>query len=75
MRPLPITNSPYDVGALCVGGDWACAHGDFGALRAVALRLHGYLPTHHELIACADACHANPDRAALLWDRFKRARS
>jgi hypothetical protein len=61
------------LGELCVGGDWACAHGDFAALRQVARRL----------VSCADAslqakltelegsCRRDPARAAALWSQLK----
>jgi hypothetical protein len=61
------------IGKLCVGGDWACAHGDFSALRYVALQLADYSPEpiHCELAALATACGEDPERAATLWDLLK----
>jgi hypothetical protein len=61
------------IGKLCVGGDWACAHGDFSGLRHVALQLADYAPEpiHCELAALATACSADPERAASIWDRLK----
>lgn len=61
------------IGELCVGGDWACAHGDLEALRYVARRLADCGPTslHDELIAVADACYRDPDRATRAWCRVK----
>jgi hypothetical protein len=60
---------PRIIGELCVGGDWACAHGDFGALRYVAEQLRELErgPLHCELEAIAAACRAEPDRATQLW--------
>jgi hypothetical protein len=60
--------------ALRMGGDWACAHGDFSALRGVARRLTAYVPdpVRGDLAALADSCVSDPDRAAVLWDRLTR---
>ena len=65
--------SPYRVGHLCVGADWACAHGDLAALRYVAQRLadEASEPLHGELLALADACYADPDHAVEAWTRVK----
>lgn len=38
----------HTIGELCVGGDWACAHGDFSALREVTQQLAAYLADDHE---------------------------
>lgn len=64
---------PRAIGKLCMGGDWACAHGDFGALRHIAQRLATAArePLHCELIALADACLDGEDRAAELWHRLR----
>ncbi|HEY5922230.1 MAG TPA: hypothetical protein VIV11_11190 [Kofleriaceae bacterium] len=61
------------IGKLCVGGAWACAHGDFGGLRFVAQQLSVYVPEpfHGELVALACLCNDDPDRAAALWNRLK----
>jgi hypothetical protein len=76
MTHLPSTSTATarTIGKLCVGGDWACANGDFGGLRHVAQQLADYVPepTHCELATLADACDADPDRAAELWQRLKR---
>ncbi len=60
---------PHLIGELCLGGDWACAHGDFAALRDVVERLSEleHEPLHCELRTIAEACAANPDVAAKLW--------
>jgi hypothetical protein len=61
------------IGKLCVGGDWACAHGDLGGLRDIARQLEDYVsePLHCELEALVAACAADPDRAVSLWDALK----
>lgn len=75
MPPLPSTTPKVSaaIGKLCVGGDWACAHGDLSALRHVAQQLADYVPEpiHCELEALSAACAAEPDRAAALWDALK----
>lgn len=69
------------IGELCIGGDWACAHGDLGALRYVAQCLadHTSGALHRDLIALSDACYDEPDLAAAAWvqlkDRVRVARS
>jgi len=61
------------IGELCVGGDWACTNGDLEALGDVARRLaeHTCEPLHCELVALADACRSDPDRAAATWLTLK----
>jgi hypothetical protein len=61
------------IGELCVGGDWACAHGDFAALRDVAHRLSSFTrePVHCALVELADACLGDPARASELWCQVK----
>ncbi|HET9988222.1 MAG TPA: hypothetical protein VFQ65_06875 [Kofleriaceae bacterium] len=61
------------IGRLCIGGDWACAHGDFAALRAIAQRLADQVsePLHCELVALAEACRGDLDRATVMWERLK----
>lgn len=61
------------IGKLCVGGDWACANGDLEGLRYVAQQLARYVhePMHCELVALADACASDPNRAVALWDQLK----
>jgi hypothetical protein len=74
MPPTPCTAEVNEtIGKLCVGGDWACAHGDFSGLRYVARRLASNAPERiqgqlAELIA---ACSAAPERAAVLWASTK----
>jgi hypothetical protein len=57
------------ISALCLGGEWACAHGDFAGLRDVARRLEGLVapPIREELRAVAEACRDDVDRASALW--------
>lgn len=74
MTPIPdTTNVCATIGKLCVGGDWASAHGDFSGLRNVAQQLAGYAPEplHCALTELAAACCADPERAALLWNELK----
>jgi len=61
------------VGTLCVGGDWACAHGDLEALGDVAARLVSYTPEplHRELVALSGLCHTDPDQATAAWLQLK----
>lgn len=74
---MPATSSTHEtahaIGELCVGGDWACAHGDLSGLRDVAQRLAVYAPEplHCELVELASACISDPDRAGVLWNRLK----
>jgi hypothetical protein len=63
-----------ELGKLCVGGDWACAHGDFAALRHVAHRL-AHCPgvaLQAELAELEGTCRRDPVRAAALWSQLKR---
>lgn len=56
------------VGELVIGGDWACAHGDFSTLHYIAQRLADIaVPLRRQLLAFATACYADPDRAARQW--------
>lgn len=74
MMPIQCTTDLTEtIGKLCVGGDWACAHGDFSGLRHVAQQLAAYAPEtiQCELAELATACTTDPDRAAALWDRLK----
>lgn len=68
-----ISETVHKIGALCVDGDWACAHGDFSALRDVTLQLAAYVPEplHCWLTELADTCCGNPDRAGELWSGLK----
>ncbi len=60
------------LGVLLVGGDWACANGDFSALRHVANQMAADLPAwRNDLGALADACDHEPERAAALWVAIK----
>jgi hypothetical protein len=68
-----VATHPHLIGELCLGGDWACAHGDFSALRDIARRLSSvaHEPMHCALIELADTCVADPDRASRLWVELK----
>ena len=61
------------IGELCVGGDWACAHGDFSALRDIARRLSAYVdePMHCAWVELADTCLDDLGRASQLWVELK----
>lgn len=63
----------YSIGELCVGGDWACAHGDVGALRNIAheLAVRVHEPLHCALVALAEACERAPDSAPHAWWELK----
>lgn len=66
------TSSPdtgHAVGELVLGGDWACAHGDFGTLHFITVKLaqHAKPRLRRRLLDCATACYDNPDRAAAEW--------
>jgi hypothetical protein len=67
----PTHSATRTLGELCVGGDWACAHGD--GLRYIAQQLAACArePLHCALMELADACVGDPDRAVLLWSQLK----
>jgi len=71
--PDPERVAAHAIGQLCVGGDWACAHGDLAGLRDIAQRLAEQLsePLHCELVALADACHADAEQAPERWEQLK----
>lgn len=62
------------VGVLCIGGDWACAHGDLEGLRDIAYSLAARAPEplHCELMRLAEACLRDPDRATAGWVGIKK---
>jgi hypothetical protein len=64
---------PHTIGELCVGADWACAHGDSSALHYVAQQLTACAsePLHCALMELSDTCICDPDRAVLLWYGLK----
>ena len=74
---MPTPSEPssvsHEIGKLCVGGDWACAHGDLEALRYVAqcLAVYAHEPVHCELLELAATCTYDPDHAVELWIRLK----
>lgn len=61
------------IGKLCVGGDWACAHGDLEALGDVAVHLSSYArePLDCELVALSELCRSDPEQATATWVRLK----
>jgi hypothetical protein len=61
------------IGKLCLGGDWACANGDLGALGDIAERLITCSPEvlHRELVGLSDLCRCDPDRASAAWVQLK----
>jgi len=64
---------PHTIGELCVGADWACAHGDLSALQYIAQQLAAYAsePLHCALMELVDTCAGDPDRAVVLWYGLK----
>jgi len=63
----------HAISALCLGGEWACAHGDFAALRDVARRLEPYVPeVVDELHQLETACRHDIDHASELWVAVER---
>ncbi len=77
MREPPETtvataNKP-SVGQLCIGGDWACAHGDFETLQFVARSLAELAPerVRKEVADLAQRCVADPEHAAEAWVDLK----
>lgn len=61
------------IGKLCLGGDWACANGDLGALGDIADRLITCSPEmlHRELAGLSALCRHDPDRATAAWVQLK----
>jgi hypothetical protein len=59
----------HAIGELVIGGDWACAHGDFGTLHFIVAKLadHAWPSLRKRLLDCANACYDDPDRAAVEW--------
>jgi hypothetical protein len=69
-----VATKSHLLGELTVGGDWACAHGDFSGLRDIAHRLCAIAPEpiHCALVELADACLCSPVRASQLWFQLKQ---
>jgi len=63
------------IGTLCVGGDWACAHGDLEALGDVAARLAAYVreALHGDLVALSTLVRRDPDRATAFWVQLRES--
>lgn len=66
----------HAVGELCLGADWACAHGDLETLGHVAGRLAVLLrehPTlHAELLDLERKCYLDAEGAMRAWMSVKR---
>ena len=63
----------HAISALCLGGEWACAHGEFAGLRDVARRLETYVPeVLDELRELEDACRGDIDHASAIWVQVER---
>jgi hypothetical protein len=66
-------DSNHAISALCLGGEWACAHGDFAGLRDVARRLEPYVPeVLDELHELETACRHDIDHASEIWVDVER---
>jgi hypothetical protein len=63
----------HTIGELCIGGDWACAHGDAEALGDIAEQLAARLPEpiHCELVDLATTCRSDLGRATGIWTQLK----
>jgi hypothetical protein len=61
------------IGVLCLGGDWACAHGDLSTLGYLVRQLALLVPepVHCELLSLAEVCTGDPERAADAWTEAK----
>ena len=72
-KPTTRDETRHEIGKLCLGGDWACAHGDLETLGHIAQSLTAYAhePLHCELLALADLCRCDSDRATAAWVRLK----
>lgn len=62
-------DSSHSISTLCMGGEWACAHGDVAGLRDVVHRLEAFVPAsvRAELRAVAEACRHDAEHASALW--------
>jgi len=67
-------DTTHEISTLCVGGEWACAHGDVAGLREVVTRLAAVVPPplRDELRAVAEACRHDAEHAAALWVEAER---
>jgi len=68
------TDTAHAVGELVVGGDWACAHGDFSTLHFIGEQLAAHAPRalRSKLLAFAEHCIDDPERAAMEWAALRR---
>ncbi|HUJ59020.1 MAG TPA: hypothetical protein VLX92_11020 [Kofleriaceae bacterium] len=73
MTPRTSRTRAHAIGELAIGGDWACAHGDFGTLAYLARRLSTYVaePLHCQLAALAELCRSDPGRAVEQWSHVR----
>lgn len=73
LLPTTTPEAIETIGKLCIGGDCACAEGDFVGLGCIAQQLADYAPEpiHCELAELASVCTVDPARATALWDRMK----
>jgi hypothetical protein len=71
--PARKSSNAHRIGELCVGGDWACAHGDIEALGFVAKELAVRGPAHlrTRLSELVEECAVDPNRAAADWPVLK----
>jgi hypothetical protein len=66
----------FQIKELLVGGDWACAHGNWGTLASIARDLASRLPPLEaaQALAVADCgcccCGRDLDRATAAWARL-----
>jgi hypothetical protein len=66
-------DAPHVISALCLGGEWAMAHGDFAGLRDVARRLEQYVPeVLDELHELETACQKDIEHASEIWVHVER---
>ena len=81
MRPSyqPTSHIARRVGELCLGGDWACAHGDVESLGFIVEELAGLIagPGDCALGEVVQQCRHDPEAATARWaevkDRARRA--
>lgn len=58
---------------LCLGGDWACAHGDLAALADIAARLVTCSPEalRGEIAGLSSLCSGDLSRASAAWLKLR----
>lgn len=57
------------MGQLCIGGDWACAHGNFETLQFLARSIAELTPEplRREVADLALRCATDPEHAVEAW--------